>query len=84
MKHQMPLAVAAYNAGPTTVSRWIEGGEDLPVDVWVARIPYQETRHYVAKVMGNWLAYRYLDDPTRLPQLDLELKPGTRATPGAY
>jgi soluble lytic murein transglycosylase len=82
--HQMPVAVAAYNAGPTAVSHWLAGGEDLPVDVWVARIPYEETRHYVAKVMSNWLAYNYLDNPEKLPELELALVPGTRATPGAY
>lgn len=84
MKDQMPLAVASYNAGPKAVSRWLAGGEDLPIDVWVGRIPYKETRHYVAKVMGSWLAYRYLDDPDQLPVLDLDIVPGTRATPEAY
>ena len=51
MRDQMPLAIASYNAGPRAVSRWLEGGDHLPVDVWVARIPYRETRHYVAKIL---------------------------------
>jgi soluble lytic murein transglycosylase len=81
---QLPVAVAAYNAGPGAVSSWLEGGEDLPIDVWVARIPYAETRDYVSIVVGNWLAYRYLDSPTELPELKLALVPGTRAAPDAY
>lgn len=81
---QMPVAVAAYNAGPSAVSRWLEGGEDLPVDVWVARIPYTETRDYVSYVLGNYLAYRYLDNPRELPELKLALVPGTRAAADAY
>jgi len=81
---QLPVAVAAYNAGPTAVSSWLAGGEDLPMDVWVGRIPYSETRDYVAFVLGNWLAYRYLDNPTELPELELALIPGTRAAPDAY
>lgn len=82
---QLPVVVAAYNAGPIAVSSWlVEGGENLPVDVWVARIPYTETRDYVSIVLGNWLAYRYLDDPTDLPDLKLALVPGVRAAPDAY
>jgi soluble lytic murein transglycosylase len=81
---QLPVAVAAYNAGPSVVSSWLAGGEDLPVDVWVARIPYAETRDYVSIVMGNWLAYRYLDNPTELPELKLALVPGVRAPADAY
>lgn len=84
LNDQMPLAVAAYNAGPSAVSRWLQGGDRLPVDIWVARIPYRETRHYVSRVMGNWLAYRYLSDPSQLPELKLALVEGTRPDPEAY
>jgi soluble lytic murein transglycosylase len=81
---QLPIAVAAYNAGPVIVSRWLEKGDDLPLDVWLARIPYTETRDYVSHVLSNWLAYRYLEDPKQLPEMKLALIPGTRATPDAY
>jgi soluble lytic murein transglycosylase len=81
---QVPVAVAAYNAGPGAVSRWLEGGKDLPVDVWVARIPYTETREYVGHVVGNWLAYRYLANPDEVPELDLAMLPGTQAAADAY
>ena len=81
---QLPVAVAAYNAGPSAVSRWLEGGQDLPVDVWVARIPYTETRDYVSYVLGNWVAYRYLDDPSDLPELELALGPASSAAAQAY
>ncbi len=84
LQDQMPLAIAAYNAGPSAVSRWLNGGDRLPVDVWVARIPYRETRHYVARVMGNWLTYRYLSNPRELPRLELALIEGTRPDPEAY
>jgi hypothetical protein len=45
----------------------------------VAHIPYEETRDYVAIVLSNWLAYRYLGNPTDLPQLDLALARNTEA-----
>jgi hypothetical protein len=50
----------------------------------VARIPFAETRDYVSIVIGNWLAYRYLDNPKELPDLKLALVPGVRAAPDAY
>lgn len=54
------LAVAAYNAGPRPVRRWMELRGNLPVDIWVERIPYPETRHYVKKVFANLWNYRDL------------------------
>lgn len=50
------LAVASYNAGPGSVSRWISAGQPVPLDppeLWVEAIPYPETRLYVKKVLGN-------------------------------
>ena len=39
------IALAAYNAGPTRVSRWLNRA--LPIDIWIESIPYWETRDYV-------------------------------------
>jgi soluble lytic murein transglycosylase len=57
----LPLALAAYNAGPQAVSRWLASGEQLPLDLFVARIPYEETRGYVARVLSNAARYAYLE-----------------------
>lgn len=57
----VPLAVAAYNAGPQAVLRWLSTGESLPLDLFVARIPYEETRGYVARVLANSARYAYLE-----------------------
>jgi soluble lytic murein transglycosylase len=82
---QAALAAAAYNAGPTAVSHWLASGEQLPLDVFVARIPYRETRTYVARVVGNWTRYLYLDDgDAAVPKLALEIPKGLRAPPDAY
>ncbi len=52
------LAVAAYNAGPTNVDRWVRsaGGADS-FDAG-DDIPFPETRHYVAGVLEHRDDYR--------------------------
>lgn len=54
------LAAASYNAGPSAVLRWLNGAPELELDVFVARIPFSETRGYVERVLGNYARYRYL------------------------
>ncbi len=57
------LAFAGYNAGPARALRWVKdygdprGGQTDPID-WVERIPFDETRDYVQKVMENLQAYK--------------------------
>jgi soluble lytic murein transglycosylase len=81
----VPLAVAAYNAGPRSVAHWLKGGESLPLDVFVARIPFAETRGYVYRVLANLARYAYLDGgPEALPQLSLQLPQGIRASAEDY
>ncbi len=63
------LAVAAYNAGPGNVNKWIRAHGDprLPgVDkiAWIEKIPFTETRNYVQRVLENAVVYDLLN-PTR-------------------
>ncbi|MBN8431766.1 transglycosylase SLT domain-containing protein [Microbulbifer salipaludis] len=54
------LAAAAYNAGPTRVSRWLrDTDKKLPFDVWIETIPYSETRKYVQNVLSYSVIYAY-------------------------
>ncbi|MEO5807235.1 lytic transglycosylase domain-containing protein [Devosia sp.] len=57
------LAAAAYNAGPGNASKWITAFGDPRANtvdpvIWVELIPFQETRKYVQRVLGNYLVYR--------------------------
>ncbi|HEX9052890.1 MAG TPA: transglycosylase SLT domain-containing protein [Anaeromyxobacter sp.] len=57
---QVALAVAAYNAGPGAVSRWLEKRPGLDLDEFVEEIPIEETRGYVKRVLRSYAAYRLL------------------------
>ena len=65
----LPLAAAAYNAGPTRVFQWLNANGDPrsgPVDMvdWIELIPANETRNYVQRVTENVVMYRArLNDP---------------------
>ena len=62
------LAIAAYNAGPKNVNKWLKSignpQENMdPID-WIERIPFNETRNYVQRVLENLHIYRrYLNHP---------------------
>lgn len=55
-----PLAIAAYNAGPEAVNRWLEHGGANPDDVFVESVPYAETRKYLRRVLRSQRIYRLL------------------------
>ena len=49
-------SLAAYNAGPSRVSRWTN--DDMAFDQWVDSIPFRETREYVQAVLAYRVIYR--------------------------
>ncbi len=55
---QLPLVIAAYNAGRGTVNGWIQSGQWDGAMERLEDIPFIETREYVQNVMRNYEAYR--------------------------
>lgn len=59
------LAVAAYNAGPGNVNRWLrtlgDPRQDKDVLDWIEAIPFSETRNYVQRVLENAVVYDALN-----------------------
>ena len=53
-------SVAAYNAGPEAVQRWMAKNGNRPSDEFVELIGYRETRGYVKRVLGSYRIYRAL------------------------
>jgi soluble lytic murein transglycosylase len=68
------LAAAAYNAGGGNAAKWIAAYGDprasnVDAVTWVELIPFEETRSYVRKVLGNYIVYR-----SRLGNSDMTLE----------
>lgn len=55
----LAYAAAAYNAGPQRVNRWLAEYPNLPLDEWIAQIPFSETRDYVKRVLEYQKIYEY-------------------------
>ncbi len=75
--NNLVLATAAYNAGPTRVSKWLVD-QPMAADVWVEAIPFDETRTYVKAVLFNTVVSEWiLNDgiATRLQERMPELLP---------
>ncbi len=55
----VPMAAAAYNAGPARPRRWRDGPVIEPA-IWIENVPFAETRDYCKKVSTNYATYAAL------------------------
>ncbi|MFO0750919.1 MAG: transglycosylase SLT domain-containing protein [Myxococcota bacterium] len=55
---QEPLAAAAYNAGPHRVASWLRARGQIPLDMFIEDIPYDQARNYTKTVLEHIAAYR--------------------------
>jgi soluble lytic murein transglycosylase len=67
---QLDQTLAAYNAGPLPVARWMPSAV-LDADIWIENIPYNETRGYVQHILEHIVAFAAVRDaePPRLSTL---------------
>jgi soluble lytic murein transglycosylase len=67
---KLELSLAAYNAGPAAVARWLPS-RPLDADVWFENIPYPETRGYIQHILEHIVALAYVSgaEPPRLEGL---------------
>jgi len=67
-----PLAVASYNAGAGNVRRWVNNYGDprgnVDIVSWIEKIPFEETRGYVQRVLENSVVYDRLNPSLPGPQ----------------
>ena len=67
-----PLAVASYNAGAGNVRKWVRSYGDprgnMDIVSWIEKIPFEETRGYVQRVLENTVVYDRLNPTLPGPQ----------------
>jgi soluble lytic murein transglycosylase len=72
-------SLAAYNAGPTPVARWLPP-RAMDADIWIENIPYTETRAYVQHIIEHIVALAWVRGATP-PRLEALLPTVEPATP---
>jgi soluble lytic murein transglycosylase len=82
------LAIPGYNAGAGAPKKWISERPGDDFDLWVERIPYEETRNYTKRVIATMAAYELMyahDRPSEALHAPLAASPaaggGVVATP---
>ena len=78
----MPMAAAAYNAGPGRPRTW-RNGPVLDAAIWAENVPFSETRDYVKKVLSNTTNYAAIltGQPQSLKARMGQVGPRDAATP---
>lgn len=81
-KGQLDQTLAAYNAGPMSVARWLPGNP-IDADIWIENIPYAETRGYVQHILEHIVAFAAMRDaaPPRLATLLPKVEPSVPTVP---
>lgn len=72
-KGQVPLGAGSFNAGPRAMIRWLKLHGALPLDEFIERCAYTQTREYMKKVVDIYAHYVYLYEKEEyLPDLKID------------
>ena len=52
------VALAAYNAGPGSADKWLQGAKEIDPDIFYERVAFAETKSYVKLVGRNYYLYQ--------------------------
>jgi soluble lytic murein transglycosylase len=76
--------LAAYNAGPVPVTRWLPA-QPMDADVWIENIAYGETRDYLQRIFEHIVAYAWVRDaePPRMAAMLPLIEPSLSAAQAA-
>ena len=61
------LVPAGYNAGAGALRRWLRKRGNIPLDLFVELIPYEEARGYTKRVNSSWATYALLSKGSARP-----------------
>ncbi len=61
-------ALAAYNAGPHRVDRWVRDNPTDDDDLFMENIEFEQTRVYVRTCLKYYWIYRAISDPGQVPE----------------
>jgi soluble lytic murein transglycosylase len=56
----LPVLPAGYNAGEGALKRWLKARGDMPLDLFVEHMTFEEARWYTKRVVSSYATYRFL------------------------
>ena len=54
------LSVISYNTGRRRILNWLDEYTNVPMDIWIEMLPYEESREYGKKLLRNTFIYDLL------------------------
>ena len=56
-KGSIMLSVISYNTGRRRILNWLEDYPNVPMDIWIEMLPYEESREYGKRLLTSTFIY---------------------------